>query len=277
MQLGISTSCLFPMLTEEALAHTLALGAKTVEVFLNSPSERTHDFARQLREQAETAGARIVSVHPYSSEYEGVGFFSRYPRRFSDAMEDYRQYFAFCAEIGAPYLVFHGIRNIFPIPNELYFERFAALREAGKREGVRVCQENVAPFHSGDPHFIERLRAAIPDADFVLDIKQCRRAGVDPLRMLAAMGQNLCHIHASDHSDTHDCLPIGEGSFDWLRFLTAAAAAGFDGSVVVELYRWNFESETALSESLDRLLALEKAVTEGKKQTIFSTLPRFTT
>lgn len=106
MRAGVSTSCLFPMLIEEALDHLLSMGIRTVEVFLNTESERVPAFARLLREKADAAGAQIVSVHPYSSEYEGIRFFTKYPRRYLDSIEDYRRYFEFCNIVGAKILVF---------------------------------------------------------------------------------------------------------------------------------------------------------------------------
>ena len=68
MKTGASTSCLFPMLTEQSLEHLLKLGVKNIEAFLASPSERGVGYARMLKNMADAEGAKIVSVHPYSSE-----------------------------------------------------------------------------------------------------------------------------------------------------------------------------------------------------------------
>lgn len=247
--MGVSTSCLFPELTEGALERLLSLGVKTLEVFLNSPSETEPQFARLLRQKADDAGARIVSVHPCSSEYEGVSFFGRYPRRFDDAADEYRRYFTFCNIVGADLLAFHGARSLLPIRREVYFERYRRLRDIARSFGVRLCQENVAQFHSASPEFIRALREVVPDADFLFDLKQAVRARFGPYEMLAAMGENIRHIHISDHSADCDCLPPGTGVFDYSDFAAALRSLGYDASVIVELYRWNFNDEKQLVNS----------------------------
>lgn len=256
MRAGVSTSCLFPMLLEEALDHLLAMGIRTVEIFLNTESERVPAFARLLREKADAAGARIVSVHPYSSEYEGIRFFTKYPRRFADSVEDYRRYFEFCNIVGAEILVFHGLRDFIPAERSLYFERFDSLMRAGREYGVEVCQENVARFHAGRFDFLAEMIRAIPDVGLVIDLKQAVRAGEDPVAMLELAGKNLRHVHASDHDDAHDCLAPGAGTFDFARMARSLEKIGYRGRVIVELYRSNYRGEEELLRScrlLERL------------------------
>ncbi|MEG1773400.1 MAG: sugar phosphate isomerase/epimerase, partial [Oscillospiraceae bacterium] len=224
MQLGISTACFFPMLTEEALEAVTALGCKTAEVFLHSPSEASEPFARQLRRIADHAGARIVSVHPYSSEYEGVSFFGRYERRFDDAAEEYKRFFALCQIVGANLVGFHGARSFLPIEPAVYFERFWRLSGIAREFGVRLCHENVVP------DFVRALLHELPEADLLLDIKQAVRAGQDPFDMLDAMGANIRHLHLSDHDAAHDCLPPGEGCFDFVRLFDRLRELGVEGS-----------------------------------------------
>lgn len=249
MKIGVSTSCLFPMLTEDALQRLISMGIGVLEVFLNSPSEVKPEFARLLRDRADAAGAEIVAVHPCSSEYEGVSFFGRYPRRFDDAAEEYRRYFEFCNIVGADILAFHGARSLLPIRRQVYFERYQRLGEIAQSCGVRLCQENVAQFHSATPEFIRALREAVPEADFLLDLKQAVRARSCPLEMLSAMGQNVRHIHISDHNCECDCLPPGAGEFDYAGFAGALRSIGYDSAVMIELYRWNYESDEQLAKS----------------------------
>ncbi len=253
MKTGVSTSCLFPMLTEEALLALTGMGIHTVEVFLNSPSEKTPEFANRLNRIASAAKTQIVSVHPYSSEAEGVSFFSSYARRFDDEAEAYRQYFEFCNLVGAQLLVFHGARSFMPLEPDFYFERFIRLRDIARSFGVRLCQENVARCHSGAPRFIKGMARAIPDVDFVLDVKQAVRAGVTPFEMLDAMGARLAHLHLSDHCRGCDCLALGEGDFDLAELVARLKSTGYEGAALVELYSWNFARKEQLAECL-RLL-----------------------
>ena len=50
MSFGVSTACLYPQNTEDALEELGKLGVKPCEIFLNSPSETSPEFARILRE-----------------------------------------------------------------------------------------------------------------------------------------------------------------------------------------------------------------------------------
>lgn len=250
MKTGASTSCLFPMLTEQAFEHLLKLGVKNIELFFNSPSERTPEFIKPLAKAADEMGAKIVSVHPYSSEMEGVGFFGKYPRRFDDEAEDYRYYFEACASLGAEIFVFHGARSFLTLEKDFYFERFWRLNEIARSFGVRLCQENVARCHSGRPEFISEMRKALPDVGFVLDVKQAVRAKVTPFDMLEAMGDNLAHLHLSDHNAECDCLAPGEGEFDLERFAQRLKAANYSGKVIVELYSWYFSDESQLIDGI---------------------------
>ena len=50
MKAGVSTACLYPMQTEEALETLAKMGIKTLEIFFNAPSELSKPFLRNLRE-----------------------------------------------------------------------------------------------------------------------------------------------------------------------------------------------------------------------------------
>lgn len=250
MKTGVSTSCLFPMLTEKALTQLTEMGVRNVEVFLNSPSEKTPAFAKKIDQIAKASGTQVISVHPYSSEAEGVSFFSRYTRRFDDEAEGYRRYCEFCNRVGAQILVFHGARNFMTIEPDFYFERFVRLRDIARSFGVRLCQENVSRCLSGTPAFNKRMAKAIPDVDFVLDIKQAVRAGVTPFEMLEAMGGHLSHLHLSDHRTNCDCLALGEGEFNLSELARRLTAMDYEGAVLLELYSWNFQRKEQLAESL---------------------------
>ena len=250
MKAGISTACLFPELTERALGTLLGLGCDRVEIFLNSPSECGDAYTNGLARMLLSAGAVCTALHPYSSESEGSSFFGRYPRRFDDGVEEYKRYFHQCGILGADIVVFHGARTFFPVAKETYFERFARLTAVAASFGVRLCHENVVRFFCADPAFVRELRAAVPEAGFVLDIKQAVRAGVDPLEMLDAMGPSVRHLHLSDHSEAGDCLLPGNGKFDILHMVDRLKLMQFDGNLILELYRRNFESPEQLLTSM---------------------------
>ena len=99
----------------------------------------------------------------------------------------------------------------------------------------------------------------------VLDVKQARRAGVDPEEFIKVMGKNIVHVHLSDYSKTCDCLPPGEdGLFDFSSLFTSLHKAGFSGKYMIELYSNNFSKENEILNSAKYLENILNKVRQGK-------------
>ena len=124
MSYGISTSCLYPMNTEDSLELLGKRGVKTCEVFLNSMCETKADFAKLLNSIKDEYGMKITAVHPFSSFSETFMLFSEYERRYFDVVDFYKRSFEVTAMIGADISIIHGMRHIGKLPHEKYFERF---------------------------------------------------------------------------------------------------------------------------------------------------------
>lgn len=258
MTLGASTACLYPMPTELALEELLRLGFRTLEVFVNTASETTPEFARGLRRRADQEDARIVAVHPYTSGMEPYLLFSGYARRTEDAMDQYRGFFSAASAMGARYLVLHGDRADSALPLEESAGRLDRLFEIGREEGVMPLLENVVKYRSADPQYLRDLRRLLGDRiGFVFDFKQCARCGLQIEEVLDAMGQGLAHLHVSDQDTTHDCLIPGRGKNDFAAVARRLHSMGFDGSWILELYRSNFEFPSDLAEGVRKLGKME--------------------
>lgn len=250
---GISTACFYPMTTEESLEQIIGLRPACVEVFLNALEELRPDYLEKLRARAEAAGCRIVSVHPYYSGMEPLLFFSQYERRFAEGVELYKRFFQAAASLGADVVVFHGDHKQSRLPRDAYFERFSRLWQEAARAGVSLCQENVERYTSRSAGFFADMAAALPQVEYILDVKQAVRSGEDPLALAHAMAGRVRHVHMSDHDGGRDCLIPGGGSFNIGEFLSKIANAGFDGGVIVELYRENFADIVELSRGFEHL------------------------
>ena len=261
IRFGVSTACLYPTETRQALEQLGKLGVRTAEIFYNAPSEYRTDFLRELKRMLDAFGMRAVSMHPYDSFSEPYMFFTGYERRFRDQLDRYSRYFEQMRLVGSEIFVFHGDRHDSPFPEAEYFERFAALVEAGERCGVLVAQENVQRCKSRDPRFIRAMRDALGEhARFVLDLKQAVRGGYSPFEMLEAMGEGLVHLHLNDHGEERDCLLPGQGQFDFHRFLRTVSDMGYDGAAVIEVYRQNFGEPAELADAVDFLETAEKNI-----------------
>lgn len=256
---GISTACFYPLYTEEALQLLTKQPPACIEVFLNAASELETPFLRMIKKMADDAGIRIVSVHPYTSGVEPMYFFSGYDRRFQEGMEIYKRFYQAANLLGAEILVFHGAMRRFAMSNEEYFDRFAKLWEEGKAHGIDLCQENVVRCASYTPHFFTQMAKALPDAGFVLDIKQVVRADEDVYRFADMMGKNIRHVHLSDHNSDQNCILPGAGILNIAKLLSIISKNGFDGAVIVELYADSFDSIVEINESYSHLSTIISA------------------
>ncbi len=260
MQAGISTANLYPMVIEEALTTLNGFGAEVVEVFLNTTSELTPDFAAMLKKRADDIGVSIRSFHSYTSCFEPYLLFSLYERRFEDGLRVFAPIFEAAAIAGADYVILHGDRDPGNLPAEQSIARYEKLYDLGQQYGVTLLQENVVRFRACQPQFVREMRRQLGDkAQFTLDFKQCRRTGVAIEEMIDAMSGAIRHVHISDYDDESDCLMPGVGKEDFPRLLQKLKESGFDGALIIELYRHNFDKVEELSSGIVTLRqALEK-------------------
>jgi len=253
---GISTACFYPLPTEESLKTLTALHPPCLEVFINAEQELEPTFLQGLRARADIAGTKIVNVHPYSSAMEHMLFFSRYPRRFEDGMNLYRKFYKAVNILGADSLVFHGDFKGSTLSRDEYFTRFELLWKDAGNHGVSLCQENVSHCVSGSAEFVAEMRRALPQVEYILDIKQAVRARENVWELAGIMGDKIKHLHLSDHNANQSCLLPGKGSFNIPKLLKTIAKTGFSGGVIVELYGENFSDIVELSGSFQHLCTL---------------------
>lgn len=254
--IGASTANLYPDNTEDALETLLELGFRELEIFLNTESETTAGYIASLLERTAAFGARIRAVHPYTSFMEPYLLFSAYRRRWEDGIHVYDHLFETAATLGADYFVLHGDRLDSSLPLEEFAERYGRLYDKGRQHGVMLLQENVARFRSRMPAFVRDMRRMLGDrAQFVLDVKQCARSGIAVDDMVEAMGEGIRHVHISDHDDERDCLLPGHGYMEYGALFASLRQNGFDGAVMLELYREDFGRPEELWEAKQHLEA----------------------
>lgn len=252
MRSGISTACLYPLELEKALPALISMKFQLFEIFINTFSELTDEYILGLKQMLEEGAGTVKSIHPFTSGFESFLLFSDYERRFQDGLEFYKKYFHAANLLGAQILVLHGQRNDkrSRITEETYFENYARLYSLGKTFGVTVAQENVNLFRSNDPEFILRMKEYLHgECAFVWDIKQAVRGGVDPYEMCDAMGDRIVHVHLNDNKPGDDCLLPGFGEMDYNFLKQKLMHYGYNGDLIIEVYRRSFDSFQELEES----------------------------
>ena len=160
------------------------------------------------------------------------------------------------AVLDADYAIIHGGRPTGKISDEAYFERFLTLYNRGIEVGVKLAQENVNQFRSSSPTFISDMKKYLGEkVNFVLDVKQCVRSGVNFYEMADAMGDSLKHIHLSDHNDEFDCMLPLQGEFDFTSFLNYSEVIK-NATKMVEVYNWSYKNFDEVIDSARQLDAL---------------------
>lgn len=250
MKAGVSTACLYPMELEKAFRQLAENGVKTAEIFVNSHCELSDPYRGEMLAAQREYGVDVVSVHPYTCGIEPMMLFTAYERRVTDMLEYYKRFFEYMNLFGAKLFVLHGNKPQNAFPDEKYFERYLRLQETAERFGICVVQENVVRCVSGSIDFLKKMKAALGDrAAFVLDIKQSNRSGSDPLEMVRALGSNIRHVHFSDFGKAGDCLKFGFGEYDNLTLFKELKSCGYEGKLIIELYKGSHGGAADLAEN----------------------------
>ena len=249
-KLGISSSCYYPLVTEQSFEKICLSGVTCAEIFFNSPGELEKTYIRELTAMQQAYGVEVVSVHPFMSFAEDFYLFSSYERRFTDILPLYERFFEVCQALGADIFVIHGAKWPGSVGDALYCERFARLMERGKAYGVKVCQENVVRYRSESADYLKMMRQTIgEDFGVVLDVKQARRAKITPYDIIEAVGDCVKHVHISDYRTENDCVPPGQGKFDFPEFFRTMRGIGYEGAYMIEVYQHSYQDESEIIES----------------------------
>ena len=251
MQLGMSTAAFYGKWeTEEAAAQIAKLPLDCAEVFLQSDSENTVEFAQLVKENL--GDLPCTSVHPLGG-YENY-MAGRPARQVRDAFEHFKTVLDAGEALGAKTFVYHG-RNtplLSPLEWNLTWniEALTPMCDLARERSMVIGWENVCWCQLTTPQRVLEAKAALPQVRFTLDIKQAMRAGCDPIDYVHAMGDQLCNVHVCDwQEDGKLCLP-GEGIFDFEALIKALRDVGYEGPIIMEPYQALIKSEEALLRSI---------------------------
>lgn len=253
MEVGISTASLFGRLyNEDALVELKKNDARVVEVFLETYSEYTPEFAKLLCERK--GNLKVHSIHTLNTHFE--------PQLFSDCLRtrtDAENIFINCLKVGkalgATCYTLHGKARF---KKGVNFDNYPEIGEGmcrltslGSEYGIKVCLENVEWAYYNKPGFFKEVKKYCPDACACLDIKQARVSGYDYKTYIEEMGDSLQTVHLSD-VDEKGCtaLPTSNGKFDFDQLFKILSYNGFTGNCLIEVYKDNFNTMDDLTSSL---------------------------
>ena len=258
MKTGVSTASLFMRRNnEDAVPFLAGLGVKTAEVFLTSFSEYESSFGDLLVSRQN--GLHVHSVHDLNTHFEPQ-LFNACDRVREDAFALLRKVMINAQKLGAKYYTFHGIaryKRADRTGENDNFNRFelgfSRILEECKKYGVKLCLENVEWSTYNRPGVFEKISKKLPELHGVLDVKQSRISTYDYRDYLAEMGERIAHVHVSDFNKDGKIRLPGKGDFDFEELIERLKDVNFNGPLIIEVYKDDYENEQDLKTSCDFL------------------------
>lgn len=238
---------MFSLSLPDAFGLIAGAGFSGVEVMVTKDPD-TRDPQR-LRELAEDHGVRIDALHaPFLLVTRTVWG--------TDPVGKIHRAVELAEEVGAPLVVVHP-----PFRWQSRYRRWVReeLSAFAESTPVVVGVENMFPVHVRGRRVAFHAVTTLADLDgfdhVVLDTSHASVAGLDLLEVLDALRGRIAHVHLSDNPgkgwDSH--LPLGEGILPLEPFLENLAAAGYTGTVSLELDLRRHQGDVeALREALSR-------------------------
>lgn len=258
MKTGISTASLFLRYdNEDAVAVLDELGVGVAEIFLTSFTEYKPEFAELLKSRMGALNAH--SVHILNTQVEPQ-LFNKHPRVREDSFAILADVMRSAQVLGAKHYTFHGTARFKKASrnpaNDNLPRMGECIREIGEfceRFGVRLCLENVEWATYNRVGVFTKMKEYYPALQGVLDVKQARISGEGYLPYLREMGENIATVHLSDVDENGKmCLP-GRGKTDFVTLLKALKDVGFDGPMLIEAYKDDYQKIEELKQSCNFL------------------------
>lgn len=257
MQIGISTASLFPeKYSDEAAKIIKSLGAETAEIFLSTFYEYRPEYAKALAPQLE--GLNVNSLHSMPLNFE-PNLFNATRRVRGDGFYWLDQVARSAQLLGCHNYTFHGFMHAkaAKVDDIGYFsDRIAEAHAFMANYGVNLCLENTAHYLYNRPDMFKEIRRRCPNLWGVFDLKQARRSGYPYAMYLNDMQGAIAYVHISDLDENgRMCLP-GKGVYDFDEMFRRLIGDGFDGAVLIEVYRSDYGDIEELKDSCDYLKEL---------------------
>ncbi|MDE7300960.1 MAG: sugar phosphate isomerase/epimerase [Clostridia bacterium] len=253
MKIGISTASLFPdKHSEEAAKIIKSLGVDLIEIFLSTFYEYRPEFSKALAPEIE--GVEVNSLHTMPLNFE-PNIFNSTRRVRGDGYYWLDQVARSAQLLKCHNYTFHGfVRPSGGRQNDdmgYIGDRIAEAHAFTAGYGVNLCLENTSAYAYNRPGFFKEVKSRCGDLYGVFDIKQARRSGYPYGMYLKDMEGAIAYVHLSDVDENgRICLP-GKGVYDFEKILKELKDSGFDGNIMLEVYRGNYSDFAELKQSVD--------------------------
>lgn len=222
------------------------LGFGYVDLTAEAPQatpELLQKHEKQIRDALSTSKMKVVGHTPWffeiSHPYESIR---------KAVMNEMKASISACAKFGAEKVGIHPDPMAFVHPSRdkflsVYSDSVAELNKHCLDLGVTILIETYEDKFL-KPKELEDIFTRLPDARFTLDIGHAFLNGGDASieNMAKRFSSQLLHVHASDNNGKEDLhLPIGAGKINWEKAAKALKAAGYDGTITLEVFSQDTE------------------------------------
>ncbi len=262
MRVGISTASLFGRFnTENALKFLSENGVQTAEVFLESFCEYNIEFGELLKEVM--GQTKVHSVHTLTTQFEPT-LYSLNERAQKDSFELLDRTMSVAELIGADNYTFHGGARYKKTPFVIDYDRVGAITQkiidVCASHGVNLAYENVHWGYYNYIGFFSEIRKRTKGLKATLDIKQARQSNLSYADFIEDMKGDIVTVHLSDIDENGKmCLP-GRGITDFGDLFSRLSKVGFDGALLLEVYKSDFNQTEEIFDSLDYIKNLANKI-----------------
>lgn len=262
MKIGISTASLFQRKhTEEALEFFARNKVPCTEVFLESFCEYDPMYGELLKKLK--GNIDVHSLHVLTTQFEPQ-LYSLNDRARQDSFVLLDKAMQVAEKIGAKYYTFHGGARFKKTPFTINYDRVGAITQeiidvcAG--HGVRLAYENVHWGYYNYIGFFKELKKRTQGLKATLDIKQARQSGISYADYISDMGEDIVTVHLSDIDENGKmCLPFN-GITDFNDLFMRLNDVGFDGALILEVYKDDFTTYEELFQSMQKVKDLAQTI-----------------
>jgi sugar phosphate isomerase/epimerase len=262
MKFGICNETFQGWKIDDVFSYCGRIGYDAVEVAPFTLAKYVTDIPaaerQRIRESAARAGVKISGIHWVLVQAEGMYLTSpdaatraRTANYFCDLVD-------FCADLGGKVIVVGSPkqRSLLPgvTPEQAWdwaTELFRPSVKAAEQRGVTICFE---PLPAEDTNFINTAAEAVrftrqlqsPNFKVILDVRAMSHEALPVADVIRASKGEFAYLHANDKN----LKGPGFGEVDFRPIAAALRDVGYDGTVSVEVFKYDEGAEVIATKSL---------------------------
>ncbi len=253
MQVGISTASLFGRFnTEDGLKFLSDNKVPCAEIFLESFCEYNSKFGKLLKKTK--GNIKVHSIHTLTTQFEPT-LYSVNERAQRDSFDLLDKTMSVAELVNADYYTFHGGARFKKTPFVMDYDRLGKITQriidVCSSHKVSLAYENVHWGYYNFIGFFNEMRKRTSGLKATLDVKQARQSDLSYAEFIEEMGSDIVTVHLSDINELGKmCLP-GRGITDFDELFNRLSGVGFNGALLLEVYKSDFTDLDELFGSLD--------------------------